>query len=73
MRRTFAFADVSVLAGVDLLSAPMWGVAALWWVLGVSLVILGMIQILRTARTSASPRGPRPDLREVSQSPLDPA
>lgn len=55
--RTFAFADVSALAGVVLLSAPMWGVAALWWVRFVSLVVLGMIRILRTARTSASPRG----------------
>ncbi|MFB8228007.1 DUF308 domain-containing protein [Cellulosimicrobium sp. NPDC055967] len=53
---TFAFAGVSALAGVVLLLAPMWGVAALWWVLGVSLVVLGVIQILRTVRTGATPR-----------------
>jgi len=53
---TLTFAGVSALAGVVLLLAPMWGVAALWWVLGFSLVVLGVIQILRAAGTGPSPR-----------------
>ena len=53
---TLAFAGVSALAGVVLLLAPMWGVAALCWVLGVSLVVLGVIQILRAGGVGPSPR-----------------
>ncbi|MFS0866187.1 HdeD family acid-resistance protein [Microbacterium sp. 179-B 1A2 NHS] len=40
---TAVFAIISVLAGVTLVSSPIWGVVFLWWFLGISLVILGVL------------------------------
>ncbi|WP_377107110.1 HdeD family acid-resistance protein [Propionicimonas sp. T2.31MG-18] len=47
---TVIFAIISILAGVTLLTSPLWGAAFLWWLLGISLVILGLVQIVRAFR-----------------------
>lgn len=44
---TVFFAIVSVIAGVTLLLSPLWGAAVLWWLLGISAVVLGLIQVVR--------------------------
>lgn len=41
------FAILSIIAGIILLFSPLWGAVVLWWLLGISLVVLGIIQILR--------------------------
>lgn len=41
------FAIISILAGVVLLFAPLWGAMVLWLLMGVSLVILGVINVVR--------------------------
>jgi uncharacterized membrane protein HdeD (DUF308 family) len=41
------FAIISIIAGIVLLFSPFWGAAVLWWLLGISLVVLGIIQIVR--------------------------
>jgi len=57
---TLTFAAVSAVAGVVLLLTPLWGIAALWWVLGVSLVVLGVLQIVRASgmKRVPGPTGP---------------
>lgn len=44
---TIVFAIISVIAGVTVLLSPMWGVAVLWWLLGISLVVLGILNVVR--------------------------
>jgi uncharacterized membrane protein HdeD (DUF308 family) len=44
---TVFFAILSIIAGIILLFSPGWGAAVLWWLLGISLVVLGIIQIIR--------------------------
>lgn len=41
------FAVISVIAGVTLLFSPMMGAVTLWWLLGISLIVLGILQIVR--------------------------
>jgi uncharacterized membrane protein HdeD (DUF308 family) len=41
------FAILSIVAGIILLFSPLWGAVVLWWLLGISLVVLGIIQIMR--------------------------
>ncbi len=41
------FAIISILAGITLLFSPLWGALVLWWLLGISAVVLGLIQIVR--------------------------
>ncbi|MFT4229615.1 MAG: DUF308 domain-containing protein [Microbacterium sp.] len=41
------FALVSIVAGVTLLFSPLWGALVLWWLLGISLVVLGLLQLVR--------------------------
>lgn len=41
------FAIVSIVAGVALLFAPLLGAAVLWLFVGVSLAVLGIVQIVR--------------------------
>lgn len=43
---TVVFAIVSIAAGIVLLFAPLY-IAALWWLLGLSLIVLGLAQIIR--------------------------
>ncbi len=58
---TIFFAILSIIAGVILLFSPLWGAIVLWWLLGISLVVLGILQILRAftfgrAGAAARPR-----------------
>ena len=41
------FAILSIIAGIIVLFAPIWGVIVLWWILGISLIVLGIINIVR--------------------------
>lgn len=41
------FAIISILAGVVLLFAPLWGALVLWMLMGISLVVLGIVNIVR--------------------------
>ena len=41
------FAIVSIIAGIVLLFSPFWGAAVLWWLLGIALIVLGIINIVR--------------------------
>lgn len=43
------FGIVSLLAGVALLFAPALYIGLLWWLLGISLVVLGVMQLVRAA------------------------
>ncbi|MCK6079756.1 DUF308 domain-containing protein [Microbacterium sp. EYE_5] len=45
-----AFAILSIVAGVFILFAPLWGALFLWVWMGVSLIVLGGIQIARATR-----------------------
>lgn len=44
------FAILCIVAGVVLLFAPLWGATVLWWLLGISLVVLGIVNIVRGFR-----------------------
>lgn len=41
------FAIISILAGIVLFFSPLFGAVVLWWLLGISMVVLGLIQIVR--------------------------
>lgn len=43
---TMFFAGLSILAGVVLLFSPLY-ISVLWWLLGISMVVLGVVQIVR--------------------------
>ncbi|MBD7957911.1 DUF308 domain-containing protein [Microbacterium sp. Sa4CUA7] len=44
---TIFFAILSIVAGIVLLFAPLWGAVTLWWLLGISAIVLGIVQIIR--------------------------
>lgn len=44
---TIFFAIVSIIAGIVVLLSPLWGMVVLWWLLGISLGVLGVINIGR--------------------------
>ncbi|MCR2785740.1 MULTISPECIES: DUF308 domain-containing protein [unclassified Microbacterium] len=44
---TVFFAILSIVAGIVLLFSPLWGAVALWWLLGISAIVLGIVQIIR--------------------------
>lgn len=41
------FAVISLIAGITLLFSPMIGAVTLWWLLGISLIVLGIFQVVR--------------------------
>ncbi|MGN6218914.1 MAG: HdeD family acid-resistance protein [Microbacterium sp.] len=41
------FAILSIIAGIIVLFSPVWGTLVLWWILGISLIVLGIINIVR--------------------------
>ncbi|HEX6954452.1 MAG TPA: DUF308 domain-containing protein [Agromyces sp.] len=41
------FGLLSIIAGIVLLFSPLWGAAILFWVTGISLIVLGIVQIVR--------------------------
>ena len=44
---------ISVLAGLVLLLSPMMGAVTLWWLLGISMVVLGVVQVARAFQVGA--------------------
>lgn len=38
---------LSLLAGIVLVMSPLYSAALLWWILGISLVVLGLVQVVR--------------------------
>src|SRR5690606_29205274 len=44
---TIIYAILSIAAGVILIFSPLVAAVALWWILGFTLVILGLIQVVR--------------------------
>lgn len=44
---TIIYAILSIVAGVIVIFSPLLAAVALWWILGVTLVVLGIIQIVR--------------------------
>lgn len=46
--RVFA-AIVSILAGIAMLWSPLWGIEFLYWLAGISLVVIGVVQIVRAS------------------------
>lgn len=44
---TVLFAILTIGAGILVLFSPMWAAATLWWILGLALVVLGVVQIGR--------------------------
>lgn len=44
---TIFFAVISILAGITMFFSPVYGVAVLWVLVGVSAILLGIIQIVR--------------------------
>jgi len=59
--RVFA-AIVSILAGIAMLWSPLWGIEFLYWLAGISLVVIGVVQIVRASTRGAgrSKRTPAP-------------
>lgn len=51
---TVLYAIISILAGITLLTSPLWGAAVLWWLLGIGLIVLGIVQVIRAS--TADPR-----------------
>jgi uncharacterized membrane protein HdeD (DUF308 family) len=47
---TIIYAIIGVVAGIVLLTSPLWGAALLWLWLGISLLVLGIVQIVRAIR-----------------------
>lgn len=46
---------ISIIAGLSLVISPLVGAVTLWWLVGISLVVLGVVQMVRAfqARTAA--------------------
>jgi len=44
---TVIFAIISIIAGVYLLFSPLWGAVVLWWLLGIMLIVMGIVNIVR--------------------------
>jgi uncharacterized membrane protein HdeD (DUF308 family) len=47
---TIVYALISIVAGILVLTSPLWGAALLWLWLGLSLVVMGVVQIVRAIR-----------------------
>jgi uncharacterized membrane protein HdeD (DUF308 family) len=47
---TAIYSVISIVAGATLLAAPVWGAQLLWLVVGISLVIMGIVQIVRAVK-----------------------
>lgn len=44
---TLFYALISIVGGVVVLFSPIYGAVILWWILGITLVVLGVLQIVR--------------------------
>ncbi len=45
---------ISIIAGVVLLISPLLSVAVLWWLIGISLIVLGITQVVQALSFSAA-------------------
>lgn len=54
---TMLYAILGIAAGIIVLFSPLYAAALLWWILGIALVALGIVQIIRaiTIRKDAAP------------------
>ncbi|MBN9104068.1 MAG: DUF308 domain-containing protein [Propionibacteriaceae bacterium] len=50
---TVIYAVISILGGIALVTSPLWGTALLFWLLGIWLVVMGIVQIVRAFRFGA--------------------
>ena len=50
---TVVYAIITVVAGAVLMTSPLWGAAILWLLLGISLVVFGIVQVIRAFRFGA--------------------
>lgn len=48
------FGVVSVVAGATLVVTPLVGFVTMWWLLGVSLIVLGILQVVRAVHRGGS-------------------
>ncbi|MGB4135268.1 MAG: DUF308 domain-containing protein [Microbacterium sp.] len=44
---TVIYAILSIVAGVIMLFSPLFAAVVIWWIIGISLVVLGVLQIIR--------------------------
>lgn len=44
---TIFYSILSIIAGVLLFFSPLWGAVVLWWLLGISAIVLGVVNIVR--------------------------
>lgn len=44
------FGLISIVAGITLLFSPLWGALFLFWITGISLIVLGIAQLIRAFR-----------------------
>ena len=44
---TVFFAIISIIAGIYLIFSPFWGALALWLILGIALIVIGILNIIR--------------------------
>ena len=44
---TIVFSIISVLAGFSLLTGPLWSAVFLWWLIGISMLVLGLLNVIR--------------------------
>jgi len=61
---TIIYAILSIAAGIIVLFSPLLAAVALWWVLGITLVVLGIVQIVRAitlGRDEQALTTPQPD------------
>lgn len=51
---TVVYAVISILGGIALITSPAWGTGLLFWLLGIWLVVMGLVQIVRAFRFGAA-------------------
>lgn len=49
-----SFAILSIIAGIAVLFAPAMGTLALWWVVGLAFIVLGLMNIVRAFRITSA-------------------
>ncbi len=48
---TFFYGFVSILAGLTIVFSPLYSTVALWWVIGLSAMIYGIVEIIQSFRS----------------------
>lgn len=62
---TIIYAILSIAAGIIVLFSPLLAAVALWWVLGITLVVLGIIQIVRAITLGREEKAQIPTVTET--------